>query len=72
MAIDPQAVNDAAKAVIPAAKKLLDLSGGMINPVGGGTTLPHADTVAALKTEAVAARAEWQTARDALDASLVP
>lgn len=71
MAIDPQEVNEAAHKVLESARKLRDLSAGMINPVAG-TTLPHPDTISALKAEAAGVKAEWKTARDALDASLTP
>lgn len=71
MAIDPQSVNDATHAVLRSVKTLRDLSAGMINPVAG-TTFPHADTIAALKGEAAGVKAEWETARDALNLALTP
>ncbi len=71
MAIDPQAVHEAAHKVIASARQLRDLSAGMINPVAG-TTLPHADTITALKAEAAGVKAEWETARDTLNAALTP
>ncbi len=70
MAIDPKTVNEAALAVINSANNLYKLSGGMIDPVAG-SVLPHADTIAALKAEAVIERNNWVTVRDALNASLM-
>lgn len=71
MAIDPQAVNEASRAVLNNVKQLRDLSAGMINNVAGGVP-PHADTIAALKAEAVVVKADWLIARDALDTALTP
>lgn len=71
MAIDPQEVNAASHTVLAVVKQIRDLSAGMIDPVAG-TTFPHADTIAALKAEAAGIKANWQTARDTLDASLTP
>lgn len=71
MAIDPQAVNAAAQAVIGNARQLRELSAGMINKVAGDVH-PHPDTIAALKAEAGPIRAEWITLSAALDAALTP
>lgn len=71
MAIDKQAVNDAALAVMISSGNLYKLSGGMINPVAGSVP-PHPDTIAALMAEAVIEKANWIVARDALDASMTP
>ncbi len=72
MALDAKlvAVNEACGPAKAAVVTLKILSAAGLNKVGGVAD-PHADTVAAIKTAAIAAKAEWETARDALDAAFL-
>lgn len=72
MAVDmkAQAIFDATNDVINVARRLRALTAGVLQPVAGDVQ-PHPDTIAALKTEAIALYGEWEIARDALDASFL-
>jgi len=71
MAVDPQAINDAAHGVLPVVKRMRDISAAMITPIAEDV-LPHADTIVELKGKAAGLKAAWESARDAMDAALIP
>lgn len=70
MAVDAkaQAIFDASNQVIDVAKRLRSLAAGVLQPVAGEIE-PHADTIAAIKAEAVLVFDDWDIAKAAMDAA---
>lgn len=70
MAVDEkaQAIFDASLQVIAVGKRLRGLAAGVLQPVVGDIE-PHADTIAAIKAEAVLVFDDWDIAKAAMDAA---
>lgn len=66
--VKAQAIYDAGQDVRRVTKRLCDLAAGVLQPVAGDIE-PHADTIAAIKAEAIVVFDEWDIVKAALDAA---